>query len=203
VFASAASGTNGVWAGYAPAACILVNRNNGYTLLRCNLHGTGDGQEANGTNIIIHSCYIHHLIQFYGPTGAVSHNDCVQASDSGCSNVQIVNNHMEARNPVTGTAGNSSMQIVPSSSGRTQSNVLIEHNYFNGGGYTLSGYGTTNLAAMIETNFRIMNNRFGLDNLFGPSYPNRDSRIAWSNNVWDVSGTTGSGDTVTAGQSIP
>lgn len=202
-FASVPSGVNGVYSGFAPAAAILTGRTNGYLALRCNIHHITDGLEMHGTNITVQSCYIHHLIQYYGSTGAVSHNDCIQMADQGCNNIAVIGNSLTAGNPDTGTSGNSAMQFGHTTDGSTHADVVIEHNYFDGGGYTLSGYSSATFSTVTVRNMRIMNNRFGLDNVFGPSYPGRDPRFQWSNNVWDASGTTGSGQTVTAGTQIP
>lgn len=201
VFASAPN-NNGTYAGWAPACAILSSRQNGYTVLRGDVHGITDGLHCSGTGITIHSSYIHHLIQYYTNTDAVTHNDCIQLADQGCNNVTIVNNSINGANPTTGTSGNSAMQFGNTTAGSTQTDIIIERNYFTGGGWTLSGYDTSTMTLLTVRTFRIMNNRWGLSGLFGPSYPSRDSRIGWSGNVWDVSGTTGSGAVVTAGQTI-
>lgn len=134
-----------------------------YTLRRGYIHGVGDGAKA-GDNTTIESTYIHDLAHVEG-----SHNDGIQVSSG--SNVVLRGNRVVNGHNQTGAI------FVGADLGDI-SDVLVEANWLDGGGYTVyAGDGNKGKA----TGVRIVNNVFGRGAEHGPKTTEGDG-IQWSGN---------------------
>ncbi len=145
-----------------------------YTIRRVNVHNTFDGVKAMG-NVLIENSWVHDMNEFKGNqygAGGYSHNDGVQSSAG--SNITIRNSRFER-------TGFNSAIFIDADQGPI-SNVLIEGNYLDGGGFTL--YSIISRSAPqygVPTNVNVRNNVFGSDHLF--DYAVLGGGAAWSNNT--------------------
>lgn len=140
-----------------------------YTLLRVNIHGTGDGARANG-NVVIQDSWIHGLV-----SSSDSHNDGVQVTEG--SNIRIVHNAIENPN------GQTSAVMIGADQGAI-SDIAVQNNLLNGGGYTLYAGGGPGIT--------VTGNHFGKKffpkcGYYGPVNIS-DSGVAFTGNVWDDTG---------------
>jgi hypothetical protein len=145
-----------------------------YTMRRMNVHNTFDGVKAHG-NVLIESSWIHDLNEFKGAqygAGGYSHNDGVQVSAG--SNITIRGSRLER-------TGFNSAIFVDSDQGPI-SNVLIENNYLDGGGFTLYSIQSRSAPQFgVPTNVVVQNNVFGSDHLF--DYAELGGGATWTNNT--------------------
>lgn len=161
-------------------------------LYRCDISGCIDGMHLGSSGQITEN-YIH------GPVApAGSHSDGVQLINS-ITGLYFARNNIDVSDGQGGI--NSAMQFGGFAAGAAVDDFVIENNWFNGGGYTISGgYATTPVGGTVV----VRNNRFGLANAYS-SVVHPASAAQWivPTNVWDVTGTTtGTGRAVTAGTAI-
>ena len=153
----------------------------GYTIRRCDIHGTGSGLHMTN-NVVIEDNWVHDLHE-----GEDSHNDAVLTN--GGRNLVIRHNTLE--NPHTQTA-------VVALYGDVEAvvDVVVEDNLLDGGGYTVYGgsvAGKPHSAG--ASGIRFVNNRFGRrfhpeGGRYGPVSgfdPGRPGNV-WAGNVWHDSG---------------
>ena len=154
----------------------------GYTIRRCDIHGTGSGLHMTN-NVVIEDNWVHDLYE-----GADSHNDAVLTN--GGRNLVVRHNTLE--NPHTQTA-------VVALYGDVEPvvDVVIEDNLLEGGGYTVYGgsvAGKPHSAG--ASGIRFTGNRFGRrffpeGGRYGPVSgfdPGRPGNV-WAGNVWHDSGS--------------
>ena len=198
--------------GWAQSAAVQPGI--GYTLRRCDIHGQTDGlkpqDNPTGSSIVIDACWVHDLTTYYSAAGNITHNDVLQIAGTGAHDVTIRRCHLNGYRAGDGNiesryASSSLMQwgSFPGAAG-VLTNILIEGNWIDGGGYASRLDFDT---AATVTNLVIRNNRHGLRHRFGVYRQNGLNAVnggsaTLSGNVWDVAGTTDSGLTVTAGQSV-
>ncbi len=130
------------------------------------------------SNVVIEDCYVHHLGSI-----ATSHADGVQQVNG--SNVTIRGNNFDMPHDEPGY--NNSICVIIQTGNGPVSNVTIDGNWINGGGYSVhvsdkgNGYG-------YPTNAKVTNNRFGRDYQFGPMTFKGGRPDVVSGNVWDDTG---------------
>ena len=153
----------------------------GYTIRRCDIHGTGTGLHMTN-NVVIEDNWVHDLHE-----GEDSHNDAVLTN--GGRNLVVRHNTLE--NPHTQTA-------VVALYGDVEAvvDVVIEDNLLDGGGYTVYGGSVAGKPYSAGAGgIRFLNNRFGRrfhpqGGLYGPVSgfdPGRPGNV-WAGNVWHDSG---------------
>jgi hypothetical protein len=138
-----------------------------YTARRVNVHGTADGFKAD-SNVLIEDCWIHDL-----RNGPGQHNDGVQST--GGKGVTLRHNAV---------SGASNACVQTGDEGAATEDLLLECNWFSGGGYSLNIRGT---GATKPKNTKILNNRFGRDSGYGP-WTIDDPSPTVLGNVWDDDG---------------
>jgi hypothetical protein len=137
-----------------------------YTARRLDVHDShGDGLKAD-TNVLIESCWVHHL-----GTAAGAHADGVQVSSG--SHIVIRGNFFDMPSGVSGYASNAA--VFTGRDFGPIDDVLVEGNWLNGGNYTLF---------IDATNVVVRDNLFGRDYQYGlrATYPG--SSYTWTNNRW-------------------
>lgn len=117
-----------------------------YHAIRLNVHGCGDGAKA-GPNTTIEFSWFHDLAVTPG-----SHNDGIQASDG--DRIVIRGNR------ITAPIGQTSAIMIGPDYGTPITDVLIEHNHLDGGGYAL---------ALDAHDAVVRGNRFGGSSTRGPA----------------------------------
>jgi len=141
----------------------------GYTARRLNVHGTADGFKANA-NVTIEDCFVHNLA-----IDETTHNDGVQTT--GGANVVLQHNTFRL-----GDSGGVNSCVQFGNESGTNDNWLLKDNFFDGGGWMMSGSNDPTQ----NTNVRFLNNRFtrryvyGIGNI-GGSF--------WDGNFYDDDGT--------------
>ena len=122
-----------------------------YTLSRVDVHNIEEGPRV-GSNVIIEDSWFHSM----HPAGADdAHQDLMQTN--GGSNSTIRNNVFDATSTEPGVSFNAAFQV--GAEFEPLRNVLVERNWFNGGGYTIN----------IRNDEGISNVLFR-DNVFGPRH---------------------------------
>lgn len=221
VWANAMNPTAGLYSGEAPGAAIsysgsALSGKLGFKVVRCWIRHLNHGLGMTSINgATVDSCHIEEPIQYFDnyqnpvgtAAGRVSHNDGIQIFGGNITNVNIINSRIDNYNHVHGVNGNTSCLQFGSnfSSGTPLTDILIDSNLLEGGGYMVNGLGSS---AYIGTTsiarFTFTNQRFGLNCIYGPlTTPTHDSRITYSNNSFAKTGTLGSGVSVIKGQLIP
>jgi hypothetical protein len=143
-----------------------------YTLRRVDIAHVIDGPRL-ADNTVVEGSWIHHLTRIPG-----SHNDTLQTT--GASNIVVRGNSLDAYNPVTRDPLNACLMIGSTTAARV-SNLIFEHNYCNGGNFSIGIRPDLHAA-----NIRIHGNTYGRDCRYGivmrPAHPG----ISWdgSTNVW-------------------
>jgi hypothetical protein len=144
--------------------------NTGFTMRRCNVHGTENGFNIGGTStVLVEDSYIHNLY-----TGGGAHTDGAQFNQ-GASNITFRHNQFVSQ------PGSTSCIIMWDGSGTQNANVLIENNRLLGAGAAYTIY-TPRQGPL--TNVRIRNNRFGRAT-FGYNGGITSLVTEWSGNVDD------------------
>jgi hypothetical protein len=149
-----------------------------FTVTNANISNVGDGIRANG-NVVVRDSYIHGLVSSGG-----SHNDGIQVTDG--SNVTIEHNAIENANDQTSA-------IMLGADQGSISNILVQNNLLNGGGFALYG-GAQPPSGNTISNIRLLDNVFGKlfyanCGRYGPITATNDSRITVSGNVWQGTST--------------
>lgn len=139
-----------------------------YTARRLNIHGGADGFKAN-ENVLIEDCWIHDL-----RNGPDQHNDGVQST--GGKGVTLRHNAI---------SGASNACVQTGDEGVATEDLLLECNWFSGGGYSLNIRGT---GATKPKNTKVIDNRFARDSGYGPWTIDDPSPIV-TGNVWDDDGS--------------
>jgi hypothetical protein len=173
-------GINDISGGGTPA----VSRT-GYTLLRVNVHGSGDLTRIDGRGTIQDS-WLH------DPQGESSlgnpdgqHHDVIQSTNA--TYIRILHNTLH-------NAYNQTSNILLKADIGTISDVIVDGNLMNGGGYTFYWYDGGNYKI---SNGRVTNNRFMRQagggvwpkgGYYGTHAINATTNPTWTNNVWDDTG---------------
>jgi len=149
-----------------------------FTVTNANISNVGDGIRANG-NVVVRDSYIHGLVSSGG-----SHNDGIQVTDG--SNITIEHNAIE--NPNSQTSA-----IMLGADQGSISNILVQNNLLNGGGFALYG-GAQPPSGNTISNIRLVDNVFGKlfyanCGQYGPITATNDSRITVSGNLWQGTST--------------
>jgi hypothetical protein len=157
----------------------------GFTCLRCNVHGVGQGFNTGADHAtVIQDSYVHDL---YAANG--SHNEDIYVGSASPSTLTI--RHNTLNNPY----GQTSAISLFADFGPIQ-HVTIDHNMLNGGGYTLYGGSSCPKAYCTSTSYIVVtNNHWGRlyyanSGQYGPVTAFDSSRPGnvWSGNVWDSTG---------------
>jgi hypothetical protein len=148
-----------------------------YTLVAVNIHDCVDGLTL-GSNDVVASSYVHDLAR-----GAGTHNDAIQTV--GGSNSVVRDNTLEAYRASTADFMNSAIQtghlIEP------LTNILIQHNFMDGGNYTVNaGSTSTNGYSISAYIFKL--NVFGNNSRYGPVQAVGSGTTFDSSNVWAATG---------------
>jgi 3-phytase len=158
---------HGEISGTAASGALLTGYD--FTARYLNIHHAGtDGINPRQNNVIENN-WVHHL-----GLNPSAHADAVQMTHG--SNLVFRNNFFDIPKGVVETKSNAAF-ILKEDSGPI-SNILIEHNWMNGGNYTIYARDIDGL--------RIVDNRFGRDFNYGPKSIDRAEE--WSGNVWDDTG---------------
>ncbi|MCY1053547.1 right-handed parallel beta-helix repeat-containing protein [Nannocystis sp. SCPEA4] len=146
--------------GNATAAISFAN----YTARRLNIHGTADGFKAD-SNVLIEDCWVHDL-----SNGEGEHNDGVQST--GGAGVTLRHNDI---------SGASNAAVQTGDLGGATIDLILECNWFDGGGWTLNirGEGDT-----VPMGTQVIDNRFGRGHGYGP-WVIDDPNPVISGNVYD------------------
>lgn len=139
-----------------------------YTARRLNVHGSADGFKAD-ENVLIEDSWIHDL-----RNGPDQHNDGVQST--GGKGVTLRNNNI---------SGASNACVQTGDEGAATEDLLLECNWFSGGGYSLNIRGKD---ATVPKNTKVINNRFKRDSGYGP-WTIDDPNPTVTGNVWDDDGS--------------
>lgn len=153
----------------------------GYTIRRCDIHGTGSGLHMTN-NVVIEDNWVHDLYE-----GEDSHNDAVLTNGGA----HMVVRHNTLENPLTQTA-------VVALYGDVEAvvDVVVEDNLLDGGGYTVYGGSVAGKPYSDgAAGIRFTGNRFGRrffanGGKYGPVSgfdPGRPGNV-WAGNVWHDSG---------------
>jgi hypothetical protein len=158
----------------------------GYTCLRCNIHGVGNGFNVWGSHpVTIQDSYIHDL---YIRDDLGTHNEDMYIGGFAAG-LTVRHNTLENWDSQTGT-------ITLFGDFSPVQNVTIDSNLLNGGGYALYGGSGDGKPYSAQTkNIVVTNNHFGRKfyaqcGYWGPVayYSTSAPGNRWSGNVWD--GTT-------------
>jgi hypothetical protein len=128
--------------------CIAFDN---FTLNAVDIHGCVDGIKL-GSNDVIKASYVHSLAR-----GAATHNDAIQTQ--GGSNDVIQDNTLMAYDAATNDPMNAAIQT-----GRMLEdlrNVIVRHNYMDGGNYTINAGGGSGADGYAKSNYVFSGNVFG------------------------------------------
>lgn len=157
----------------------------GYTMLRVNAHGSGDIIRAEGRSEVVDS-WLHDPICKPGAS-LLCHNDVIQSTNA--THLRIIHNRLENQNSQT------SCILLKADIGDI-SNVIVDNNFLNGGGYSVYWYDVKKADGTIfhVYNGQFTNNRFmraptpgaywPKGGQFGPRAMNAATMPAWTNNTW-------------------
>ena len=155
-------------------ACVAFSD---FAIYRSNLHDCVDGVDFS-SNVVVQGCYIHDLAR-----GPGTHNDTLQTL--GGSNDIIRGNTLQAYRADTNDPMNAVIQT-----GRLKhalTNVVVEHNYMDGGNYTVNA-GAPAPSDDPITGYVFKANVFGRHFRFGPVRSVGSGTIFDSSNVWADTG---------------
>lgn len=187
----------------------------GFTMRRCDIFGQADILKPQGSSatrpILVEDSYIHNPVKwFYESSPGVitgTHSDVIQISSGTVSCIIrrcTLDGYRASEGGEARYASSSGCQFGSFSSTSVLDGVVFEDNYIDGGGYAFTLGHLSGLASV--TNSAIRNNRFGLRHKYSGTF-NGDGTLAAdgttidiSGNVWDVTGVTDGGFSVTAGQ---
>jgi hypothetical protein len=150
-----------------------------FTVSYANISHVGDGIRANG-NVVVRDSYIHDLAAAPG-----SHNDGIQVTAG--SNITIEHNTIENPN-------NQTSAIMLGADQGDISDIVVQNNLLNGGGWTLYG-GAQPPSGRTIANIRLLDNVFGKKfwstcGSYGPMAYVYDPNITVSGNVWQGTNTS-------------
>jgi len=156
-----------------------------FTCDGCDIHGWGKGAMFDA-NVTISNSWIHDM-----PVTSGSHNEAILSL--GGPNYTIVNNRLDS-----GSAGNFTASLAFLNQWNSFTNVLVQGNLFNGGGYCVyAGGEKAHNAQYRSSNVRFVDNTFGTDanpkcGYYGPAI------------AWDASGpgNTWSGNVMSNGTEV-
>jgi hypothetical protein len=157
------------------ASCLGFSN---FTVSRSDIHGCNDGIDFD-SGVTIESCYIHDLAR-----GAGTHNDALQTT--GGRNDVIKDNTLEAYNEKSDDLMNAAIQTGHLSSDLI--NVTVDHNYMDGGNYTVNAGSTSTSGHRIEK-YVFINNVFGPRHRYGPVQAVGAGTSFDDTNVWAADGT--------------
>jgi hypothetical protein len=152
------------------AACVAYD---GFTIFRSNLHDCEDGVDF-GSYVTVQGSYIHDLARRKG-----THNDVLQTV--GGSNDVIKDNTLEAYRASTDDLMNSAIQTGHLNKNLT--NVLVEHNYMDGGNFTVNA-GSTSRSGHQISGYVFKDNVFGRRSRYGPVQAVGAGTVFDASNVW-------------------
>jgi hypothetical protein len=155
-------------------ACVGYD---GFTMFRSNLHDCVDGVDF-GSDVTVQHCFIHDLARNKG-----THNDALQTV--GGSDDIIKDNTLEAYRADTGDLMNSAIQTGHLKGDLT--NVLVEHNFMDGGNYTVNA-GSTSRSGHTISGYVFKDNVFGRHSRYGPVQAIGDGTVFDASNVWSDDG---------------
>ncbi|MGH3735782.1 MAG: right-handed parallel beta-helix repeat-containing protein [Micromonosporaceae bacterium] len=146
-----------------------------YTLRRVEIRNVEDGPRL-ASRTRVYDSWIHHLARLPG-----SHNDALQTT--GAEDVIVRHNTLEAYNTSTGDPMNAAI-MLGSTTGPAVRNMLVEHNLFTGGNYTI------NFRPDITCSNVVFRNNTFVDNArYGPVAGHSAPGITWAaSNVWKDTG---------------
>jgi hypothetical protein len=146
---------------------------------RLDIHGDrGDGVKM-GTDTILQDSWIHDLFP-----SQTAHADAIQVQD-GSTNIVIRHNTIDLSNSVGINSANAAVFIAPDFGPNTEGPILVEDNYFDGGGYTVYCVDGNN-GEFVISNITFRNNTFGRTAEYGPVYVNVP--VTWTNNTYADNG---------------
>jgi hypothetical protein len=155
-------------------ACVGYD---GFTIRRSNLHDCIDGIDF-GSDVTVENCFVHDLSRLDG-----THNDTLQTV--GGDNVLIKDNTLEAYRADTKDLMNSAIQT-----GHLKgdlANVVVDHNFMDGGNYTVNA-GSTSRSGHSITGYVFKNNVFGRRSRYGPVQAIGAGTVFDLTNVWADTG---------------
>lgn len=159
--------------------------NSGFTCRRCNIHHVGQGINMSN-DVVVEDSYIHNMISEGNPATTGSHNEAIISN--GGSGFVIRHNYLD------GETKNASSSLSLYGDFSRISNVIVEQNLFNGGGFCVYGGSVPGKPYPVASNTKFVNNRFGQRyygscGYYGPvtSFSSANGNV-WSGNVWDSSG---------------
>jgi len=155
-------------------SCVATNS---FTIYRSNLHDCTDGIDFS-SNVVIEGNYIHDLARSTG-----SHNDALQTL-GGADDI-IRNNTLQSFRADTHDPMNAAIQTGRLK--RSLTNVLVEHNYMDGGNYTVNAGSPPTKGTVIE-GYVFRNNVFGRDYRYGPVRAVGEGTVFDATNVWADTG---------------
>jgi hypothetical protein len=160
--------------GGAASACIAPQN---FTIENSNLHDCVDGIDFN-SNVTVLSCFIHDLART-----SDSHNDTLQTL--GGTDDLIKDNTLDAYRADTNDLMNSAIQTGHLNMPLT--NVLIDHNFMDGGNYTVNA-GSTSRDGHPITGYVFKDNVFGRHYRYGPVQAVGAGTSFDDSNVWSDDG---------------
>ncbi|MFI5845071.1 hypothetical protein ACIA8K_35750 [Catenuloplanes sp. NPDC051500] len=147
-----------------------------FTLLRVNVHNIQEGPRV-GSNVIIEDSWFHGM---RSANSDEAHQDLMQSN--GGSNSTIRNNVFDATSTEAGVSFNAAFQV--GAEFEPLENILVEDNWFNGGGYTINIRNDPDISNVL---FR--NNVFGPRHSYGGVSRADSKGIIWeSSNVYEADG---------------
>ncbi|MGH3648183.1 MAG: right-handed parallel beta-helix repeat-containing protein [Micromonosporaceae bacterium] len=146
-----------------------------YTLRRVEIRNVEDGPRL-ASKTRVYDSWIHDLSRLPG-----SHNDALQTT--GAEDIIVRHNTLEAYNTSTNDPMNAAI-MLGSTTGPAVRNMLVEHNLFTGGNYTI------NFRPDITCSNVVFRNNTFVDNArYGPVAGHSASGVTWAaSNVWKHNG---------------
>ncbi|WP_051797903.1 hypothetical protein [Catenuloplanes japonicus] len=147
-----------------------------FTLRRVDVHNLQEGPRV-GSNVIIEDSWFHAM---RSANSDEAHQDLMQTN--GGSNSTVRNNVFDATSSEAGVSFNAAFQV--GAEFEPLENVLVEDNWFNGGGYTINIRNDPDISNVL---FR--NNVFGPRHGYGAVSRADSPGIIWeSSNVYEANG---------------
>jgi hypothetical protein len=156
--------------GGSTSSCIAPQD---FTIEQSNLHDCVDGVDFS-SKVVIDDCYIHDLARTPG-----SHNDSLQTL--GGADDLIEDNTLQAYRADTNDPMNSAIQTGHLNT--PLSDVTVEHNYMDGGNFTVNA-GATSTNGHAITGYVFKDNVFGRHFRYGPVQAVGPGTIFDASNVW-------------------
>jgi len=158
----------------------------GYTCIRCKVQNAAHGFNAR-LNVTIQDSWVYDQYGF-----GDSHNEPILSN--GGNNINIIHNNLVANFNSASTGGGMSAALALYGDFQQITNVLVENNLFNGGGYCTYAGSAPLKPFPNASNTRFINNHYGRSlnstcGIYGANIAySAVNGNQWIGNVWDDTG---------------